>query len=71
MVTSENYSTFIEVCKNNSKTDAARILGVSRKTLYKWIKNLDLQDELLTQKEKRNPNYLNDVLERLRATQSR
>lgn len=70
MITEQNYSTFIELCKNNSMTDVAKILGVSRKTLYKWIKNLNLQDELLTQKEKRQSNYLNDVLDKIRTAKS-
>lgn len=42
-VTEEQLRSMLEECKGN-RSKAAEALGISRKTLYKWIKRFQIQD---------------------------
>ena len=40
-------SDLIKLLTENTKTEAAAILGISRKTLYKWIHQFGIADDVL------------------------
>jgi DNA invertase Pin-like site-specific DNA recombinase len=59
-ISKENYDMFVKLLQNNSKSEVAKMLNVSRPTIYKWINELGIKEDHI-KKEAKLEILLNDL----------